>query len=185
MTKGRVVLAAVVATLAAFLMIQTASAQYPPPRGGIVCIVNQISVKSESAVEISAVVRDSGGNAVSGVSVFFNIVSQPGDSASLETAVETTDGSGTASTKLFAGLDQGQLVVSATTEDDLECRVITEVLGEVRFVIQPPSTGDGGLAGGTNAIDAGTWALIALAGLSGSVLLVLVLRGFVREQTYR
>jgi hypothetical protein len=167
------------------LFLGTASAQYPPPKGGMVCIVNQINVKSESAVEITVVVRDSAGNAISNVAVFFNIISQPGDSASLETGAETTDRDGMASTKLFTGHDQGQIVVSASTEDDLECRVLTEVLGEVRFVIQPPSTGDGGLASFSTGIDSEKIVIGAIGFVSVIGLVVLLLLATNRPTTYR
>jgi hypothetical protein len=184
MTKGRVDIAAIAATFAAFLFIGSVSAQYPPPKGGMVCIVNQINVKSESAVEITVVVRDSAGDAISQIDVYFNIVSQPGD-ASLESAVETTDGDGMASTKLFAGHKQGQIVVSASTSDDLECRVITEVLGEVRFFIQPPSTGDGGLIEAIPSIDVEKVVVLGITATAALGMIVILMMALRRPTTYR
>ena len=201
MTKG-MVLAAVAAIFVTFAFVQMAAAQYPPPRGGIVCggsqtiqppstgnaglltgygagpsglqtpLIGAATVTSERAVQITAIVHDAAGNPVAGAQVFFNIVPQPSDGASLDTAVETTDGSGRATTTLFVAGGSGQVIVSAKTADGLECRVITDALQEVRFVIQPPSTGDGGVLTGGEAANVGISAALTGAALIAGALAI-------------
>ena len=136
MRKGS--LFAVVAAIASFLLVaQVASAQYPPPKNTIVCAVNQIEAKAESATAVAATLRDSSGKPLAGYTVYFQVVS---GSASLSSSSAITDGSGTALvTVRFEG--SGVVVIRASS-DSAECQASTQVKG-----IVPPNTGDAGLLG--------------------------------------
>ena len=162
MTKGRI-LAAAAALITALAIVGTASAQYPEPRGSLVCttIVNvQISQTT-----VSATLRDSTGQAVVGQDIGFWIISGSG---SLSSSSASTNGSGTASVTLYDG---GNTSVGAVY-DGLNCSAVTQVLGQT---FRPPSTGDAGLLGGSDSGNSPDLALVlslGVMGLSGSALLL-------------
>ncbi|MPZ48774.1 MAG: hypothetical protein GEU75_05580 [Dehalococcoidia bacterium] len=148
MTKGRVI-AAAAAAIAFFLIAQTASAQYPEPKGNLVCGVSQANVSVSGNLAFTATLHDGAGNPLSGQTVIFSIVSQSGD-AKLSASGVTTNSSGMATVQVSAGQSAGQVVVSATGGEGLECRAISEVLS---VVFRPPSTGDAGLADTAKKLD--------------------------------
>jgi hypothetical protein len=162
MTKGLVV-AAAAAIISIFAIVPTASAQYPEPKGNLVCGVSQVSVKIVGDVMFTATLRDASGNAIAGESVYFDIVSQKGD-AELSDDSTTTNASGTASVKIDLGEAAGQAVVSATSGDGLECRAVADVLSGF---FTPPPTGDAGLLGE----DGMPKHYIALAAMFGLIIL--------------
>jgi hypothetical protein len=137
MTKGRVI-AAAAATLLFFLIAQGVSAQYPPPKGNLVCVLSETKATAGS-LTLTATYRDSAGNPVVGKLVNFEVVTSGGTT----TASGTTNASGAASLTVLIGNTTGQITIKASA-DDLECRGVAEVLGV--SVFRPPSTGDGGLA---------------------------------------
>ena len=158
MRKGSV-LAAVAATLATLFFISTASAQYPEPRGHMVCVVNQINVSIHGSARIGVTMRDTRGSAMTDREVRFWILSQPDGSSWLSGYKAWTDGSGSAFVTLNAGSRAGHIVVVAESDDGMECSVLTavfapppvEIIQRVESVVRPPATGDAGLA----AIDTG------------------------------
>jgi hypothetical protein len=155
MTKGRV--AAFLAAAIAFIFIsQTASAQYPPPEGHLICTI-EVEIKGTFA--FTASLRDSDGNSLGeGHKVFFEIVSHDGD-ASLSDDVVVTNENGDAQVDVKGG-GAGQLVVSATSEEGLECRAVAQVTGSL---IRAPSTGDGGLVNAADSLSVERMPLVAAA----------------------
>ena len=133
MTKGRVAIATAFAAIAVLIASQTAFAQYPPPKGHLVC--------EYTGSKIVITLSDGGGKAVVGQWAFFEVIA---GGASLSTTAVLTDGSGQGFASVSGG--SGRLVVRATA-DGLECSIIADVLGAVVFT--PPSTGDAGLAAST------------------------------------
>jgi hypothetical protein len=134
MTTGRI-LAAAAALISALALVGTASAQYPEPKGSLVCTTTVNVQISETTV--SATLRDSRGQAVVGQDIGFWIISGDG---SLSDSSAETDGSGTASVTLY---DAANTSVGAVY-DGLECSAVTQILGQT---FRPPSTGDAGLLG--------------------------------------
>ena len=159
MTKGWI-LAAAAATLTALALVGTASAQYPTPKGSLVC-TTQVNIQISQTI-VSATLRDSAGHAVVGEDVGFWIISGSG---SLSSSSAITNGSGTASVTLY---DAGNTSVGAVY-DGLECNAVTQILGTT---VRPPSTGDGGLVGGSSS-DLALGASLAVMGLSGMALVSL------------
>lgn len=154
MTRGRI-LAAAAALFVAMAIAGTASAQYPTPRGSIVC-TTVVNVQT-NATAVSATLRDSTGRAVPGAAVNFWIVGGPG---SLSASSALTDASGTATVTLLNG---GNTTIAAGY-DGVECRAVTQVQG---LSFRPPSTGDGGLVGGSSLATAVFAACLAVMGASG------------------
>ena len=190
MSKGSLI-AAVAASIFALVFAGTASAQYPEPRGAMVCAVSHVSVTVHGSTQVTVTLRDAAGNPIANEPVYFSIVGQPGSSAALSTGSATTDASGRAATDLYVGDSAGQVTVAAVSASGIECRGLTQVVnpptptpvpGQSTGVsVQPPSTGDAGLAatGSSN-----TTALIALAGL-GVVIGGGLAVGRIRRQTNR
>jgi hypothetical protein len=149
MTKG-FVMAAAAAFFAALALAGTASAQYPPPSGSLVCTISVNTALGETSV--SATLRDSAGRPVAGKPVHFKIESGKGQ-VSQESA--TTNSAGVASVVVA-----GTGVSFSAYSDDLACS--SAALG-VRFI--PPGTGDAGLLGSgastTEAVAAGIVVLSA------------------------
>jgi hypothetical protein len=161
MFKGLMLAAAGVATVAALFVVGTASAQYPEPRGSLVC-TTRVNVKIGNS-EIHATLRDSNGNPVNGVPVAFKVTSGSG---SIDTQTAYTDSGGDAWVKAT-----GAISVTATY-DGLQCSSVAEVLGQT---FHPPSTGDAGLVGSKGG-DSDSFVLagaLAVMGISGLGLVVL------------
>ena len=170
MFKG-LALAAVAATFAALFLASTASAQYPPPKGSLVCTTTAaIEVKSVEVPEavVLATLRDAAGKPVAGETVYFQIV---GGSGNLNSSSAQTNSSGVASVGMH-----GSNTTVAATNDGLECRTVAQVLGS-RF--QPPSTGDAGLAGTAGSISVFGLALVIMA-VSGLGIVLLQRRRLAR-----
>ncbi|HLF78353.1 MAG TPA: hypothetical protein VJB57_12800 [Dehalococcoidia bacterium] len=171
MTLGRV-LAATAAAITFLFISQTASAQYPPPDGSLICQLSQSRVDANSNVFLTVRLIDTFGNAKPGERVNFGIVSSNG-TASLSNSFGITDSFGQTSTTVFVGSGFGRIEVTATAQN-AACRAVIDpitptptptpvrtvapaivrqatpviqVLGAAvaSSVITPPQTGDGGL----------------------------------------
>ena len=164
MTKGWI-LAAAAAIFMALAVAGTASAQYPTPKGNIVC-TTVVNVEINQTY-VSATLRDSTGKTMANAYVDFWIVSGPGQVSSSSVA---TDASGTATVTLIGG---GNTVVGAGY-DGVECRAVNQVLGQT---FRPPSTGDGGLADGDSRSKLAFGACLLVMGVSGAALALLRRRG--------
>jgi hypothetical protein len=139
MIKG--VVAAAAAAIIFFIAAQGVSAQYPPPKGNLLCVLGQTTVTAEGTILFSVTYRDSAGAPVVGKVVGFDVVSQDGR-ARLSSNTGVTNAAGVATVTVSINNSTGQIVVRATA-DELECRGIVEVL--TTAVFRPPTTGDGGL----------------------------------------
>lgn len=165
MTKGRVlaVFAATIAIAASVFMVSTASAQYPPPKGGMFCASGQLVFKSGGTAVFSATIVDTTGAPVPGQLVNFAITAQSGG-ASLSNSSGVTDSKGMAFTTVNLGNNPGQLTVRAVNEG-LQCSAVAEVQG----AITAPKTGDAGLVAVGNG--SGT-SLLGLAAIGAIVFTV-------------
>ena len=158
MFKGLMLAAAGAATVAALFVAGTASAQYPEPKGSLVC-TTKVNVEI-NGTEIYATLRDSKGNPVSGQTVTFKVTSGSG---SLDMSTDATDGNGVAWVKA----NSTNIGVTATY-DGLQCSAVAQVLGQT---FRPPATGDAGLlgsdkgAGTASTIFAGALAVMGAGGL--------------------
>lgn len=113
MTKGRAFAAAAAALL--FLIIsQTASAQYPPPQGSLICQLAQSQVYANSTLVMTVRLIDNNGNSVPGQQVNFSLGATNG-TAYLSNGSSVTDGNGQASVTVYAGANNGYIQVQAST----------------------------------------------------------------------
>jgi hypothetical protein len=113
MTKGRAFAAAAAALL--FLIIsQTASAQYPPPQGSLICQLAQSQVYANSTLVMTVRLIDNNGNSVPGQQVNFSLGATNG-TAYLYNGSSITDGNGQASVTVYAGANNGYIQVQAST----------------------------------------------------------------------
>jgi len=127
MFKG-LMLAAGAAMVAALFLAGTASAQYPQPKGSLVCVTRG------GGSEIHATLRDSKGSPIKGQIITFTIISGHGSLDAYKTA---TDANG------YAWVRATGNVTVAASYDGLRCSSVAQVLGKTFY---PPSTGDAGLA---------------------------------------
>lgn len=172
MAKGRLFAAVAAAVFTTLALAGTVSAQYPTPKGSLVCTTTvDVSIGKST---VTATLRDSAGNPVSGQTVTFTITSGKG---TLSSNTATTNGSGAASVELHGAENTS---VSAVY-DGLECRAVAQVLGST---FRPPATGDAGLLG-TNSNSNGVILALDLAvmALTGAGVLVLRQRRLATEKT--
>ncbi len=153
MFKG-LTLAAGAALITALAFAGTASAQYPEPKGNLVCTTKVVVEISET--HVTATLRDSSGHPVANKMVYFNIVAGGG---SLDYTSDDTDGNGQAWVRYT-----GSNATIAATYDGLECRAVAQVLGST---FRPPSTGDGGLVGGSTSDTVVFGAALLVMGVTG------------------
>jgi hypothetical protein len=173
MTKGRV-LAALMAAITLTFVVQTggASAQYPPPKGSLICAVSFISIEIHQTTTVSATLINIKGEAIVGYSVVFQVV---GGYAS--STVGVTDGSGTAYIDITADGSSSQIIVFARF-DGLQCQAMAQVIIPppppvvIVSVITPPNTGDAGLAIQDALKDANPNQYIAAGGIIFGLLLL-------------
>lgn len=172
MTTGRI-LAAVAAIFTAAVLVGTASAQYPTPQGSLVCTTT-VNVDINTST-VSATLRDSTGNTVSGQTVTFRVTSGTG---TLSSSTATTNASGVASVILTNG---SNTAVSATYSG-IECSAVAQVLGST---FRPPATGDAGLVGLGDGINKSLILGIDLVimGLAGIGILVMRQRRLAAERS--
>ena len=160
MTKGRI-LAASAALFMALAIAGTAAAQYPTPKGSLVCTTS-VNIQINET-QVSATIRDAAGRAIANEEVGFSIISGGG---TLSNSRGLTNGSGTATVTLSGASNTSV----GASYDGLECRAVAQVLGSV---VRPPSTGSGGLVGGTGSSEVLLITSFAVMGMSSIVLLVL------------
>jgi hypothetical protein len=103
-----------------------AAAQYPTPRGALLCTSGVITAQANSSFQFTATLVDINGAPVPGNTVTF-IVS---GNATLSTTSATTDGNGQAFTTVNTLAGGGQIVVSAAI-DQFVCRAVVNVPVEV------------------------------------------------------
>lgn len=159
MFKGLMLAAAGAATVAALFVAGTASAQYPEPKGSLVC-TTRVNTQI-NGTEIYATLHDSNGNPVPNQTVTFQVTSGTG---SLDTSTDDTDANGVAWVKA-----NSTNIGVAAIYDGLQCSAVAEVLGST---FSPPSTGDAGLAAtagadGANTDDAVLVGALAVMGVTG------------------
>jgi hypothetical protein len=175
MTKGRVA-AALLAAIAFTIFAQTASAQYPPPKGNLVCVFSEVNVKFHQEITLTVTLRDTAGGLMSNQAIHFSFVSQPGVTR-LSTSSEFTNSAGQAFVKIFPGDKLGQVIVSAKS-DGLECRAALQIVQAQELAVKtivPPATGDGGLAVGRVGGFTTFIGLLAAAGIAFAVIAAVVL----------
>jgi hypothetical protein len=104
----------------------SASAQYPTPKGALLCTSGVITAQTNSSFQFTATLVDIMGAPVPGNTVNF-IVS---GNATLSSTSATTDGNGQASVTVNTTGGGGQIVVSAAI-DQFVCRAVVNVPVEV------------------------------------------------------
>ena len=135
-----------VALVALLAFAATAQAQYPEPednltpQGPTSCEVNCV-------VQVTCVLRNASGAAVSNRLVYFEIVSGT-SGAQLNATSGITNASGQVTVPLFVGGTAGTIRVLCS-DGDVEAFYTTQVLAARAQPFTPPSTGDAGLAGGS------------------------------------
>lgn len=87
--------------------------QYPPPTGNVSLSASNATPAAGASISISATAVSQFGTPASGLSCTFQIVSQPGSSAFVDTDPKVTDADGMASTTLNVGTTAGMIVVGA------------------------------------------------------------------------
>ena len=129
--------------------LKSTSAQYPPVVGSIGCNGTATVSQQAATLLVTAVVVDPAGQPVPGVTVNFQILSQPGNTASVSATSGLTGADGKATITLFTGSESGSVTVGCEAVlsdvsgvDDPQSQFIAEVEGS--FFI-PPKTGDAGL----------------------------------------
>jgi len=187
MTKG-VVLAALAAAISIFFVSQTAAnAQYPPPKGSLICAYASSRITINSSINLAVTLRDTYGNIMVGQRVNFYISSSNG-SAYLSTSESWTDAGGAAYVSVVVGANAGNVSVSASS-DGVSCNAALQIFSppapppsqpvpvvEVLSIVSPPRTGDAGLVGR----DSGN-AYLMLGVEAGALLLVVLGLGLVRR----
>jgi hypothetical protein len=136
MRKGSL-MAALVAAAAFLFVANTASAQYPPPKETLVCVVADVQIKEGDTTRLTVTLRDVSGQPLSERTLYFSVVS---GSAQLSSSSAITDGSGNAWVTVTPG--SGDAMISARS-DSAECRATIST----SRTISPPATGSGGLTG--------------------------------------
>ena len=180
MTAGRI-LAAVAAAISIYFVAQTgASAQYPPPKGSLVCQTAESKVIINGNITLVVTLRATDGSLMVNQNINFSIISSNG-TASLSQTSGVTDGNGQAFTTIYAGSGVGTISVQATS-DSVQCQAQLQIFNPCAtppacvpptpqieiLTIRPPTTGSGGLAAGGSS--AGDSALIAVVGMLGLVM---------------
>jgi hypothetical protein len=124
-------------------------AQYPRVVGSLSCQTDITSAETNNTVELTAVLRDDLGRPITGEPIYFIIANQPGDTAAVNPPERVADLRGAASTDLFMGQTEGEVVVRATNQT-VECAVTVFVSGQQQqqvggqqstsppVVVQPP-----------------------------------------------
>jgi hypothetical protein len=145
------------ATFAGLATVQGVNAQYPPVVGSSTCTSTDSSPAADSTVVLGCTVRDAAGNPAAGVPATIAITSEPGTDAAVGSKVVTkvTDANGRVAGNVYVGTTPGTLVIDVTV-GNIGSRVLINVLPTVAFAptsaapvvgaIQPPRTGDAGLA---------------------------------------
>ncbi|MPZ47984.1 MAG: hypothetical protein GEU75_01485 [Dehalococcoidia bacterium] len=131
-----------------------ASAQYPNPLGSVTLTSSDPDAQPGQDVPLVCEVLDVTGAPVAGENCVFSIESEPGTDAAVgsKVVVRVTDVFGQARTNLYTGTTPGVVVVR-TQAGALSSTILVDVAGgsalppAAPLEIQPPSTGDGGLAG--------------------------------------
>jgi len=131
-------LAGTILTLVAvgLLTIQATSvgAQYPPPAGSATAlVVSDLEPTVGEDVSIAITVMDAAGAPVPDAECTFEIVSQPGNDASLDAESVTTNAEGVASTTLHVGAASGSIIVEGT------CAELRKLITVVASAAEPPA----------------------------------------------
>src|SRR5437867_1130473 len=116
MHKGKLIipLAAVMLAMLAVARIApgSASAQYPTPKGALLCQSGAITATTNSSFQFTATIVDIMGVPVQGSNVFFSV----SGGATLSTTNGVTDGNGQAMVTVNTGTAGGQIVVTANAD---------------------------------------------------------------------
>lgn len=136
-------------------------AQYPSPGAGVTLEASDTTVGVGGTTLLTCSVFDDDGDPAANSVCTFSIVSEPGTDAALGSKVVTkvTNAQGVATASLFVGSTPGIIVVEVDSGDAVSSILIT-VEGDGATttipsppqspiggtIIQPPSTGSGGLA---------------------------------------
>ncbi len=151
------------------LLLEVAQAQYPPPTGSLTLRASTATPAVGSVLGVSATALDQTGAPVAGVACSFEIISQPGNDATVDRGPIATDANGVANTTLNVGSTPGNIVVGARC-GELSSQVLVSA-GAAAPAVQLPATGQG--PDGSRAPD---WLTsVALGGL-GALALGLGLR---------
>ncbi len=121
-------LTAVLAGLLLFGMTGGAALAYPPPTGSATMTLSGTSPTVGSTISVSTTVVNQSGIPRSNLACTFEILSQPGTDASIDTTPVRTDLQGTATASLMVGSTPGALVVGATC-GEVTSQVEVEVTG--------------------------------------------------------
>jgi hypothetical protein len=108
----------------------SAAAQYPTPKGALLCSSGAITAQANSSFQFTATFVDITGAAVQGHTVFFSV----SGGATLSSTSATTDGNGQASVTVNTGTAAGQIVVTANA-DQFVCRAVVNIPVEVPNIV--------------------------------------------------
>jgi hypothetical protein len=130
MHRGKLIIPLVAVMLAMLAVARiapgSAAAQYPTPKGNLLCSSGVITAQTNSSFQFTATFVDIMGGPVVGHTVFFSVTG----SATLSTTSATTDGNGQASTTVNVGTGGGLITVAANA-DQFVCRAVIQVPVEV------------------------------------------------------
>ena len=108
----------------------SAAAQYPTPKGALLCSSGAITAQTNSSFQFTATFVDIEGFPVQGHTVFFSV----SGGATLSNSNATTDGNGQASVTVNTLSAGGQIVVTANA-DQFVCRAVVNVPVEVPNIV--------------------------------------------------
>jgi hypothetical protein len=130
MLRGKLIIplaAALLAMLAvAGLAPGSAAAQYPTPKGALLCSSGVVTAQTNTSFVFTATFVDIMGAPVVGHTIFFSVTG----GATLSNTSATTDGNGQASTTVTIGATGGLITVAANA-DQFVCRAVVQVPVEV------------------------------------------------------
>jgi hypothetical protein len=159
----------IVATIGSLVLFAGVAFAYPPVVGNLTSTGTSTSLQPGDTINVTCTLRDPSGAPITNELVAFEITANPGD-AQLQLTSGVTTAEGQVTVPLHVESATGQVEVTCSAPgSDLESTFVAEVLGTSEVLsersIQPPNTGDGGLAGDT----APNWLLaISLLPLAGA-----------------
>jgi len=124
-------------------MLGSTAQAYPPPTGSVSMGTSSATPSAGTSVSISTTVLNQFGSPAFGLSCTFQVVSQPGTSAVVDTSPKVTDDYGIATTTLNVGTTAGTIVVGANC-GEMSGQVSVTVQGAPGAVtFRLPATGSG------------------------------------------
>ena len=125
-------------------MLGSTAQAYPPPTGSVSMGTSSATPSAGTSVSISTTVLNQFGSPAFGLSCTFQVLSQPGTSAVVDTSRKVTDDYGMATTTLNVGTTAGTIVIGANCGEmsgQVSVAVQAGAPGAVTLRLPPTGTG--------------------------------------------